>query len=164
MKDGLKVFGALMLIILVVIVLVLGGIGLKALLPPVSVISDSVDMAHEVTDSTLDGQNAIYNYEWFKQQYEDIGALNKKLIRANENVEIFKGDLPESREKWSREDKNELSRLRSIATGINDMLDQAVADYDAKSKMVNRAIFKDNLPSNIFDAVETGFKLLEGDN
>jgi len=49
----------------------------------------------------------------------------------------------------SREDKNELVRIRGVKTGIAMMLEDVMANYSARSKMANRAIFKNNLPSNM---------------
>ena len=52
-----------------------------------------VDSAHEIVDKTYDSSNAIYNYEWFKNQYEDILAQEKQIDNTFAQVEDFKSML-----------------------------------------------------------------------
>jgi hypothetical protein len=42
---------------------------------------------------------------------------------------------------------------------LQKLTNKALEDYNAKSSMVNRAIFKDNLPSNITRAFYAGQQL-----
>ena len=116
---------------------------------PIDTVVKGKNMAYETTAEIMTGKNAIYNYEWFKQQEADIKRLAEQFTVAQKAVNTYKADLPENRKDWDREDKNELSRLRANATGVDMMLKQAIGDYNAKSSMVSRSVFKDNLPSNI---------------
>lgn len=131
-------------IVAIVIAVIVLGFVLRYILFPISALDKGIDVAYEVMDKTLDADKAIYNYEWFKQTAEDIKALGKKEDRAEQNIQIFMETADNS-----REDKNEIARLRAIKTGLANMLDDTIAKYNARSQMVNRAIFKDNLPSNI---------------
>lgn len=152
MKNGL-------IALLVLVSLIFGGIGIKAVFFPVHNVEKSIDMAYEVTDKTLDADKAIAEYEWFKRQEESIDALYKKEETAKQALEDFMSILPQDRSKWKRGDKDEWSRLNSNIVGISNMLDTAIAEYNARSKMVNRSIFKDNLPSNISRAYFAGKQL-----
>jgi hypothetical protein len=154
----MKVFLGVVTTLLAVILLIAIGLGIQAIFFPVNTIQKSIDTAYEVTNKTMTGENAIYNYEYFKSQEESISALYKKEARAKEEVESFK-KLYGNPAKWGMEEKNEYARLNTVATGLGNQLDDAIADYNAKSKMVNRSIFKDNLPSNITRAFYTGQQL-----
>lgn len=133
------------LLIGIVIVLVpIAFMGLRALLFPVRGIEKAIDTAYGVLDKTMDAEVAIYNYEWFKQTAEDIQALHNKEVNAGRAIDEHTETMDDS-----REDKNELARLRTIKLGIVNMLEDVMAKYNARSKMANRAIFKDNLPSNM---------------
>jgi len=153
MKNFFVVVGVLVL-------LVLGGLVAKAIFYPVNVIDKSLDTANGVIDKSLNSDSAIANYEWFKMQEQSIESLYKKEIRAKKAVEEFKSGLPEDKTKWSRDDKNEYDRLNSIVTGMGNQIDDAIAMYNARSSMVNRSIFKDNLPSNLNRSFFAGLQLM----
>lgn len=133
-----------LLIGLVIILVPIAFMGLRALLFPVRGIEKAIDTAYGVLDETMDPEKAIYNYEWFKQTAEDIQALHNKEANAEEAIREHMATMDDS-----REDKNELARLRAIKLGLTNMLEDTMAKYNARSKMANRAIFKDNLPSNM---------------
>lgn len=151
--EGLKV---ILIWLLVIVILVFGGIAIKVLFFPVHIADKSVDLAYGTTNKTMTAENAIYNYEWFKMQEESIESLYKKEDTAKKQLEEYIKLLPEDKGKWTRDDKNEVSRLQSIVSGIENMTNDAIAEYNAKSNMVNRVIFKDNLPSNIDRAFLSG--------
>lgn len=141
------------------LILTFGGIALKAIFFTPTVIDKSIDMAYEVTKDTLDGDKAIREYEWFKRQAESMKALEKKEQRAITEVNSFKEMMGEiGRNEWSREDKGEYDRLNANKIAIQNTLDEALAEYNARGEMANRAIFKDNLPSNLTRATLTGLK------
>lgn len=148
----------ILLVILLLVVLSFGGLLLKIVFFPANTIHKSIDTAYGVVDNTMTAENAIYNYEWFKKREGEIKALYKKEERAKQELDDFLEIFPDQ-EKWNRDDKQEYSRLRSNLTATGNMLDTAIEDYNAKSGMVNRAIFKDNLPSNLTRAFYTGQKL-----
>ena len=99
------------------------------------------DMTYGTSKKTLNSTNAIYNYEYFKEQDEAIKSLKNKAKIAKKDIDTFKKEY----DKKSQFDKEELSRLRTIFTGIKYQLSDSIADYNAKSKMVNRNIFKNGL-------------------
>jgi hypothetical protein len=134
-----------------VAVLVALGLGLRILLFPVHVLDKEIETGYGVVDKTLTAQNAIYNYEWFKQQYEDIRANAKKI----ENAQLSAADFRVAagvRSDWTFEDKTEDARLQSIVLGLQNQQEQLVADYNARMKMANRILFKDTLLPPYLDA------------
>ena len=128
------------------------GFGIKLLFFPVNTATKLLDTAYGAQDKTLNAENAIYNYEYFKQQKESIDALNQKLGNANESIISFKESAGD-RKDWTFEDKDEYSRLNAVKDGLYNQLKDAIADYNAKSNMANRSIFKDNIVPNYIDAL-----------
>lgn len=128
--------------ILVGVLLISVAIGvIKIAFFPAHVFNKSVDTAYQITDKTLDAENVLQNYEWFKQQYEDYNAIQKKIINAQLAVNDFEKNAG-SRDKWTFEDKTEDARLQTIVTGLKQQEEDIIAEYNAKSKMQNRALFK----------------------
>lgn len=145
--------------ILIVIVLIFGGLAIKIVFFPVDTVSQSIEMAYEVTNETLTGKNAIENYEWFKEQEAYIRQCLKNEIIAQEEYDFYIATLPTDRTTWDRTDKQEESSLRNSKYALEKLTNKAMEDYNAKASMENRAIFKDNLPSNITRAFYAGMDL-----
>jgi len=93
----------------------------------------------QVIEKVADANRMIYTYEWFKQTKEDWAAATVKLKNAREAYEELKQDLEiMPRSDWSPDDTNELSRLRTIAMGLENHRAQIAADYNARASMVTR--------------------------
>ena len=107
----------------------------------VGAVANPFIQAGRITNKTMNADNIIHNYEWFKQTYEDIQAMEKKIglsLLAIDDFERSAGD----RKDWAREDKIEHARLSAIKLGIENQLADVIAKYNARSKMANRSIFK----------------------
>jgi hypothetical protein len=156
MKTVLKWFG--MFLVISMVVGVLGFVGKVALFPThaVNKVADAgIKTFDGVVDKTLNADNAIYNYEWFKRQYGSYIALGNNVKTSKENIVNFESKLPTDRTKWAREDKDEDSRLNSILTGQKQQLQDLIGEYNAKSQMANRTIFKTgDLPQQLSTVVE----------
>lgn len=133
-KLGWKIIVLIMVIMAIVIV------G-RIVLFPLWVASRAIDSASGVIDRTLDPDNVIQNYEWFKQVYEDVDATDRKIENAKMALSVFV-ESAGSRGDWSHEDKTEHSRLNTVILGLRNFRTDLVAQYNARSRMVNRAIFK----------------------
>lgn len=97
--------------------------------------------AGRVIEKTIDADNVIYNYEWFKQRHEDIQAIKAKIVDSDIALAHFKEDAGE-RSGWHREDREEHARLSSVCLGLRHQRADLAAEYNARSRMANRAIFK----------------------
>jgi len=146
----MKTFGIVVVSILGVGVLIGGAILLKVVLFPVKTASNLIDTAYKAQDKVLNADNAIYNYEWFKQQKEDIDATGRKYQNAVESYDSYVSSI--SGEK-TFEDKNEIARLNSVKLGIKNLLEQQIADYNARAKMATRNIFQDGVLPDYIDAL-----------
>ncbi len=148
----MKYFLGCLGIIAALAVIGVGGRLLWVAMFPVHTFDNLVHTAYDAQDKTLNADNAIYNYEWFKQQYEDIGAIKNKIIVADASVETFKQSAGE-RSTWTFEDKTEFSRLSAVSQGLRSQLEDVIATYNARGKMANRAIFKDSIVPSYIDAL-----------
>lgn len=138
-KGPVKAFWTIVCIGATCLFIVLGGV---VLFTPVLV---GVGLMDKVTD--IDSR--IGDYEWYHQQYESIKAIDAKIVGAEAAVEQYKEDLG-PRSEWGREDKVEYNRLNSISIGLVQQRNDAAAEYNAKSKMINRNWVKpDGIPSEI---------------
>ena len=155
----MRTFKTVLITIIALILLLFGGLIGKIILFPLNTANKSADTAYEVVDRTMTGDNAIANYEWFKEQEAYIRQCYKNEVIANEEYENFIKMLPENREKWDRQDKQEEASLRNSYYALQKLTNKAIEQYNAKSSMVNRNIFKDNLPSNITRAWITSKEL-----
>ena len=131
--------GLLKVVLIWLVVLFVIGIGINMMLKPFQVI-----------DKALSADNIIYNYEYFKKQFRDIKAIDVKIEVAKGQKTEFK-DMSGEKATWTFEDKTEYSRLSSIASGLEMQRADMVSDYNAKSAMVHRSIFKgDDCPQTVY--------------
>lgn len=108
-----------------------------------------VDSATGVVDKTLDSNNVIYNYEYFKQGKQDIDAMSAKIVDARQAATSFDSQF-KTRHEMDREDKQESERLHAIVLGLEQERQNQVATYNARAQMANRNIFRTNdLPNHI---------------
>ena len=103
----------------------------------------------ELVNKVVDVDSRLADYEWFHNQFEGIKSLDSKIIGAktaySEYLELL-GD----RGSWGREDKIEIARLNSIKIGLIQQINDSVAEYNARSKMINRNWVKpDGIPYQI---------------
>lgn len=124
-------------------VLSIGGCALHLVLYP-------ANQAVKVYEKTFDADNMIYNYEYFKQQYQDVLAIDKKITNAKSELDSFVNLTP--RQNWDFQDKQEYSRLVTNLTGLKNVKTEMVSTYNARANMVNRKIFMGrDVPAQIFD-------------
>jgi len=107
--------------------------------------------ARRIIDKTFDADNVIHNYEWFKQRWQDVQAIDAKVTSSQAAVSQFKAEAG-PRGSWKRDDRMESSRLSAVLLGLQQQRADMAAEYNARSKMANRAIFKGGdveLPASI---------------
>lgn len=102
-----------------------------------------------VLSKTLDTDNVITNYEWFKQQFQDVQAQDAKIAAAKSALDQFR-DAAGPRSGWQFDDRQEFSRLSSVVLGLTSQRASMVAQYNARTKMLNRDVFRtSDLPAEI---------------
>lgn len=124
-------------------------VGVGGLLGVIGFCANPLRQAGRIVSKTIDADNVIYNYEWFKQRNQDIKALDAKIGGADATVDDFKAEAG-PRSGWHREDREEASRLSMVALGLRQQRSDMAAEYNARSTMANRAIFQTGeLPASI---------------
>jgi len=137
-----KIFKSPGRLFIVILLLVGLGWGAKVLFMPVQTATD-------IMEKTLDADNVIYNYEWFKQTYEDVGALDLQIKTAQESQDSYV-KICGDKATWGFAEKTEVARLNGVVLGLKNQRSAVVAEYNAKSKMANRSIFKSgDLPEQL---------------
>lgn len=131
------------------VLLIVGVIVLIPMLIMLWGIGTALNTTQEIVEKTVDVDNVIYNYEWFKETWEDIQALEKKIENAEMNLNTFKENAGEPKD-WNYSISEEINRLNGICLGLRNQRADVIAKYNARSKMANRNIFKGkSLPLSI---------------
>jgi hypothetical protein len=147
--NELASVASVFIIACVAVMLIVGaGYAIKAIFLPVRTVTDQIDSAGDIIDKTYDANNAIYNYEWFKTQYEKIIANRDQIVIANSTINEFKSTYGDPKD-WGYANQQEYARLLTVKQGLQNQDKNLVAEYNARSKMANREIFKDKLPLNV---------------
>lgn len=94
-----------------------------------------------VVNRTLNSDNVLANYEWFKRQNEDVQAIDARLDASRKTLAAFERSAG-PRSQWTFEDKQESSRLGSVILGLEGQRASMVAEYNARTQMANRDLFR----------------------
>lgn len=142
MKNGLKIIGVLFLLSFI-------GVGVKILFFPAHLAEKAVDTAEGVVDSTLNADNALFNYENFKDLYN--GAKSQKMNIENTNKQIAElKEMYGEPSTWSEDVRDDHAHLKENIAGYEMMYQNLVKQYNSDSSKLNRNLFKDNnLPSEL---------------
>jgi hypothetical protein len=52
-----------------------------------------IQTVNDAVNKTINADNAIYNYEWFKQKYEEIQATKIQIDNIKLSLDQYKEDL-----------------------------------------------------------------------
>lgn len=101
-----------------------------------------------IVQQTFDANNVINNYEWFKQQHNDILAMDVKIANAENQKAIWLESAP-PRDQWATQDRQMFNQLSSITLGLANQRAAMVSTYNSRAEMANRSIFMQGVPSHI---------------
>lgn len=107
------------------------------------------DAGQEVVEQTYDAEQAIQNYEWFRQQHNDIEAQRNIIDNNYDELDRFYSTYGENPDEWGRTAQERHSRIQQRITGNQNALEQMVAEYNARSEQANNALFKCHLPYQV---------------
>jgi len=94
-----------------------------------------------VAEQVVDPNNIIYNVEWFRTQAAHIDALKRQRTVAQQALATFEqsnGNPPS----YTYAQGQEHGRLVANVTGLGSQCENEAADYNARSKMATRSLFK----------------------
>lgn len=116
-----------------------------------SLINKGCTQGERILDKTIDADNVIYNYEYFKRQYHEILAQERKVVNAVNDYESFVSLLPKDRSQMDYSDKSRIAILQSNISGAKNVYYNMISEYNARAKMLNRSIFMGkDVPQEIF--------------
>lgn len=144
----MKTVYVVIIAVMLLIALVSGGWVLKAVLLPAKTVTTQIDSAGNIIDKTYNADNAIYNYEWFKTQYEDIQATERIITNTKTEMDAYK-EMYGNVSNWDWQTKQDYNSLQKKFLGQQNYYENLIADYNARSNMANREIFKDKLPLHV---------------
>lgn len=130
-QRGNASVGGVLAVLVVLALLFLGGWALWAY-------SVGARTVTGVVERTMNADNVIYNYEWFKQEYQQIQAFDSQVVTAKQQVAEAEATPLKDRD---FRDKEELTRLRTVLQGLRNQRDSRVGEYNARARMANRNIF-----------------------
>ena len=144
----MKTITVVIIAVMLLIALISGGWVLKAVLLPAKTVTTQIDSAGNIIDKTYNADNAIYNYEWFKTQYEDIQATERIIKNTDTEMDAYK-EMYGNVSNWDWQTKQDYNSLQKKFLGQQNYYEDLVAEYNARSNMANREIFKDKLPLHV---------------
>lgn len=106
-----------------------------------------VNGAIDAVEKTFEGDNIVYNYEWFHRAAGEIRTLDEQVRNAHTAWVAFDFALPKDRAQWDRADREESNRLHTVLTGTLNERSRAVNEYNARARMANRKIFRTGDPT-----------------
>lgn len=142
----MKIFSYTVLVIIGFVLLGVIGSALNLITIPWLKFDRQVQMNRDIITKTYDADNALYNYHWFQEKAGEIKTAEQNVAVASSSMTMFKESAGE-RKNWTFEDKTEDARLRQLFVGSVNYYNGLVNDYNARAKEVDRAIFKDSLPT-----------------
>lgn len=101
-----------------------------------------------IVQKTFDADNVLFNYEWFRTQYADIGAMEPKIANAIAARAAFE-DSAGPRSGWKLSDRQQWDQLNRIVLGLQNQRVTMVAEYNGNASKANRSIFMAGLPDHI---------------
>ena len=114
------------------------------------------DAAEDGIEDTYNWENAKTNYEWFKQQKQDIEAKQKQANNTKEQINRMHEEYEGSPDEWPRDVRQNHEDLHQQLLGQQNMHNQMVADYNARANMEHRSLFEDELPYEMEEKFWTG--------
>lgn len=115
------------------------------------VVSDAAGAARTISRRTLDGDSILANYEWYHSTYTDAKSKVGVFNNYNHQMSVIK-------------DQDMLNRMLVEQNGVYAYINDLCGQYNARSKMMNRSLFKDkNLPFTLNFVVQDSAGILKED-
>lgn len=108
-----------------------------------------------VNEKVLTADKAIDNYEWFKMQESQIKSMYKQEEIQQKSLDDYLEMIGNDKTKWTQQDKSHINFLRTVLDGTRIQVNNMIAEYNAKSSMKHKVLYKNNLPTNIVRGIDT---------
>lgn len=146
MKLGLKAFFIATGIILLISIL---GLVVKLVFFPVNVAHKAADTANGVVSKTLNADNALFNYENFKDLYNDARSQVQNINDVDNEISDMKKTYGDPTT-WNTQLTDHYENLQQNRSSYLLMYQNHVKEYNADSSKLNRNLFKSrDLPAEL---------------
>lgn len=146
MKSAVKTWA---MIFGIVLLLTIAGIVVKVVFFPAHVADTAIDTAYGVVDQTLNANNALVNYEAFKDLYNGAKQQAANIKSAEQQIENLKATYGDPKT-WTKDIREEHAFLQQNLEGYKMQYQSIVKQYNSDSSKLNRNLFKDkNLPAEL---------------
>jgi hypothetical protein len=101
-----------------------------------------------ILTKTLDADNVIYNYEYFRDKYAAIEGMQPQIA----NVQAERDALAETYgapATWSSDTQALHAKLSAQLTGLTNTRIRMIQEYNGNASKANKSIFLAGLPDNI---------------
>lgn len=112
-------------------------------------------MSGDITNKVINADSAIENYEWFKRQEHQIKSMYSQEEIQKKSLNDYLEMVGRDSSKWTQQDKSQINFLRTVLDGTRVQVNNMVAEYNARSCMKHKSLFKNNLPTNIVRGLDT---------
>lgn len=145
-KFGLK---AWLIVVAIILFISIGGCVAKAVLFPAHVANKAIDTAAGVFDQTLNANNALFNYENFKDLYNGAKAQVMNIVSIQQSIDQLKEDYGDPVD-WTKDVRDDANFLKQSLEGYKMQYQSLVKQYNSDSSKLNRNLFKDKgLPDEL---------------
>lgn len=125
------------------------GLAAKIVLFPLFVAHKATDTAKGVVSKTLNADNAIFNYEKFKDLYNGSKQQVQNINDTQQSIDKLK-ETYGSPDSWTKDVREQFNFLNQTLEGYKQQYNRTVSDYNSDSSKLNRTLFKDkNLPAEL---------------
>jgi hypothetical protein len=107
----------------------------------IGLFGQAVTLPAELAKRTIQPDNVIQNYEWFKRQNQAVVAIKSKAKTQAMAVKAFEQSAGD-RSAWTFEDKTSHTELTRQLTGLRNQCNDLAAEYNARTEMMNRDLFR----------------------
>lgn len=136
--------GAALLAVLLIAVAVLSNYWLAPM-----IFEQNRQSGEQIANNALDSDVAIQNYRYFRSQWYDIQSQRAQIENYEQQDEQFHETWGDDPQDWTRSAQTRHGRIHDRITGARNMLEQMIAEYNARQSDATRAIFQCGLPYNI---------------
>lgn len=95
-----------------------------------------------IIDRVTQPDRVIQNYEWFEEAYNDCLALDNRIATTLKQIDSQFEGLPADRTQWSRQDRDAYNQWQITLNGQRSQRENIVAEYNTKSKLITRNLWK----------------------
>lgn len=125
------------------------GLLFKFVLFPFFVVDKASETAHGVVEKTLNADNALFNYENFKDLYNGAKQQVMNIQSTEASIQTLKDTYGEP-STWTKDIRYDYTFLNQSLEGYKQQYQRTVSDYNSDASKLNRNLFKDkNLPSEL---------------